>query len=111
MGIELNGKVAIITGAARGIGKGMATALGKAGAAVTITDIRKETLDQTSAEFDALYNECVGKYEKSAAKTAGGDKPAAAKTAAKPATKPAAKTAAKPAAKTAGGKAKGSKSK
>jgi NAD(P)-dependent dehydrogenase (short-subunit alcohol dehydrogenase family) len=54
MGIELDGKVAIITGAARGIGKGMATALGKAGAAVTITDIREDTLEQTSAEFDTL---------------------------------------------------------
>ncbi len=54
MGIELNGKVAIVTGGARGIGKGMATALLKAGAAVTITDIREETLAQTSAEFDKL---------------------------------------------------------
>jgi NAD(P)-dependent dehydrogenase (short-subunit alcohol dehydrogenase family) len=54
MGIELDGKVAIVTGAARGIGKGMATALLKAGAAVTITDIRQETLDQTSAEFDKI---------------------------------------------------------
>ena len=54
MGIELDGKVAIVTGAARGIGKGMATALLKAGAAVTITDVRKETLEQTSAEFDKL---------------------------------------------------------
>jgi len=54
MGIELHGKVAIVTGAARGIGKGMATALGKAGAAVTITDIREETLEQTSGELDAL---------------------------------------------------------
>ena len=50
----LDGKVAIVTGAARGIGKGMATALGKAGAAVTITDIRQDVLDQTSAEFDQL---------------------------------------------------------
>ena len=50
----LDGKVAIVTGAARGIGKGMATALLKAGAAVTITDIRQETLDQTSTEFDQL---------------------------------------------------------
>lgn len=54
MGIELDGKVAIVTGAARGIGKGMATALLKAGAAVTITDVRRETLDQTSAELDKI---------------------------------------------------------
>lgn len=54
MGIELHGKVAIVTGAARGIGKGMATALGKAGAAVTITDIRQDVLDTTSKELDAL---------------------------------------------------------
>jgi NAD(P)-dependent dehydrogenase (short-subunit alcohol dehydrogenase family) len=50
----LDGKVAIVTGAARGIGKGMATALGKAGAAVTITDIRQDTLHETSAAFDEL---------------------------------------------------------
>ena len=50
----LDGKVAIVTGAARGIGRGMATALAKAGAAVTITDIRKDTLEQTSAEFDQI---------------------------------------------------------
>ena len=54
MGIELEGKVAIVTGAARGIGKGMATALLKAGAAVAITDIRQETLNETSAEFDKI---------------------------------------------------------
>jgi NAD(P)-dependent dehydrogenase (short-subunit alcohol dehydrogenase family) len=54
MGIELDGKAAIVTGGARGIGKGMATALLKAGAAVTITDIRQETLEHTSAEFDKL---------------------------------------------------------
>ena len=54
MGIELDGKAAIVTGGARGIGKGMATALLKAGAAVTITDIRKETLEHTSAEFHKI---------------------------------------------------------
>jgi len=50
----LDGKAAIVTGAARGIGKGMATALGKAGAAVTITDVREDALEQTSTEFDEL---------------------------------------------------------
>jgi NAD(P)-dependent dehydrogenase (short-subunit alcohol dehydrogenase family) len=54
MGIELNGKAAIVTGGARGIGKGMATALLKAGAAVTITDIRPETLTETSTQFDGI---------------------------------------------------------
>lgn len=54
MGIQLDGKAAIVTGAARGIGKGMATALLKAGAAVTITDIGQEALDQASAEFDKI---------------------------------------------------------
>jgi NAD(P)-dependent dehydrogenase (short-subunit alcohol dehydrogenase family) len=54
VGTELTGKVAIVTGGARGIGKGMATALLKAGAAATITDIREEVLSSTSKEFDAL---------------------------------------------------------
>jgi NAD(P)-dependent dehydrogenase (short-subunit alcohol dehydrogenase family) len=54
VGIELDGKVAIVTGAARGIGKGMATALLKAGMSVTITDLRQETLDQTDAELDRI---------------------------------------------------------
>ena len=54
MGIELNGKVAIVTGGARGIGKGMATALLKAGAAVTITDINEETLAATEKQFEEL---------------------------------------------------------
>ena len=54
MGIDLSGKAAIVTGGARGIGKGMATALLEAGAAVTITDIRRETLEETSAQFAKL---------------------------------------------------------
>ena len=54
MGIELDGKVAIVTGAARGIGKGMATALLKAGASVAVTDVRAETLAETGELFEAI---------------------------------------------------------
>src|SRR5262245_16782554 len=54
MGIELEGRVAIVTGAARGIGKGMATALLKAGAAVTVTDINEQTLAATAKQFEEL---------------------------------------------------------
>jgi NAD(P)-dependent dehydrogenase (short-subunit alcohol dehydrogenase family) len=58
MGIDLSGKVAIVTGAARGVGKGMATALIKAGAAVTITDINKELLPKTAEELRA-FGRCL----------------------------------------------------
>jgi NAD(P)-dependent dehydrogenase (short-subunit alcohol dehydrogenase family) len=52
MGI-LDGKVGIVTGAAQGIGKGMATALAKEGMAVTITDIQAEKVVATGAELRA----------------------------------------------------------
>lgn len=47
MGV-LDGKVAIITGGASGIGKGMATAVAKAGAGVTITDIQVDLVAETA---------------------------------------------------------------
>jgi NAD(P)-dependent dehydrogenase (short-subunit alcohol dehydrogenase family) len=54
MGSERDNRAAIVTGGARGIGKGMATALLKAGFSVTITDIREGTLRETSEEFSNL---------------------------------------------------------
>ena len=54
MGIDLGGKVAIVTGGARGIGFGVATALVKAGAAVTITDILEDTLQEASARLGQI---------------------------------------------------------
>jgi NAD(P)-dependent dehydrogenase (short-subunit alcohol dehydrogenase family) len=54
MGIELDGRVAIVTGAARGIGKGMATALLKAGARVTATDINEETLAEAAKFYEEI---------------------------------------------------------
>jgi NAD(P)-dependent dehydrogenase (short-subunit alcohol dehydrogenase family) len=47
MGV-LDGKVAIITGGASGIGKGMATAVAREGAGVTITDINADLLAKTA---------------------------------------------------------------
>lgn len=38
---SLEGKVAIVTGAAQGIGKGVALALAKAGAAVGLVDVNR----------------------------------------------------------------------
>jgi NAD(P)-dependent dehydrogenase (short-subunit alcohol dehydrogenase family) len=54
MGIDLSGKVGIVTGGARGIGKGMATALLKAGMTVAVTDILEDTLKATGEDFEAL---------------------------------------------------------
>jgi NAD(P)-dependent dehydrogenase (short-subunit alcohol dehydrogenase family) len=48
--IRLDGRVAIVTGAARGLGKTMATGLARAGAAVLFTDVDAAALADTVAE-------------------------------------------------------------
>jgi NAD(P)-dependent dehydrogenase (short-subunit alcohol dehydrogenase family) len=50
----LNGKVAIVTGAAQGIGKATALALAKQGASVAIVDIQDEAGKRTAAELQQL---------------------------------------------------------
>jgi len=50
----LDGKVAIVTGGARGVAKGVATAFVKAGAKVLIVDREKELGEATLAELRAL---------------------------------------------------------
>lgn len=53
--MKLEGKKALVTGAARGIGKGCAIELAKAGADVVINDLRHtEQAEQTLAELHAL---------------------------------------------------------
>ena len=47
----LEGKVAFITGAAQGIGKGIATNLGAAGAVVVLTDIQEQKVALAAAEI------------------------------------------------------------
>jgi 3-oxoacyl-[acyl-carrier protein] reductase len=48
---RLNGRVALVTGGARGIGKAICQRLGDEGASLAVVDILQEVADQTVAEF------------------------------------------------------------
>ena len=50
---RLDGRRAVVTGASRGLGRGMALALAEAGADVVITGRTAETLDATAGEIRA----------------------------------------------------------
>ncbi len=56
---DLAGKVAIVTGGARGIGRGISLALAKQGASVAIIDIRTEQAEATVAEIKKLGRQAV----------------------------------------------------
>ena len=51
---DFSGKVAVITGAASGIGKGLAERCVQEGMKVVLADIEESALYQTVAEFQAL---------------------------------------------------------
>ncbi|WP_369253959.1 SDR family NAD(P)-dependent oxidoreductase [Streptomyces sp. R35] len=51
--MSLQGKVAVVTGGARGIGRGIATVLAAKGAAVAVWDLNTEGAEKTVAEIQA----------------------------------------------------------
>ena len=57
---DLTGKVAIITGASRGIGKAIAGELARAGCAVVVSSRRQESLDEVAAEIKAAGGRALG---------------------------------------------------
>ncbi|MCK3658689.1 3-oxoacyl-[acyl-carrier-protein] reductase [Pasteurellaceae bacterium Pebbles2] len=57
----LNNKIAIVTGAARGLGKGIAQKLCEKGAVVILTDIIENELEKTVQEFNSLGYQAIAK--------------------------------------------------
>jgi NAD(P)-dependent dehydrogenase (short-subunit alcohol dehydrogenase family) len=57
---SLDGKVAVVTGASRGLGKAMSIALGRAGADVIVVSRSQEQLDKVAAEIRELGVRSLG---------------------------------------------------
>ena len=55
MKVNLAGKVALVTGAARGIGKSIANTLGENGADVIFADIDFEQAEETASDANQAY--------------------------------------------------------
>jgi 3-oxoacyl-[acyl-carrier protein] reductase len=60
MDLGLKGRVGVITGSARGIGKACAVALGREGGKLVITDIDEAAIAACVAELESAGIECIG---------------------------------------------------
>lgn len=58
MNVELNGKVALVTGGSRGIGRAIALELARQGVHLSICGRTRESLDETAADIAALGVNC-----------------------------------------------------
>jgi 3-hydroxybutyrate dehydrogenase len=58
--MKLQGKAAIVTGAASGIGKGIALAFAREGAKVAIADLNMRAANETAAELVAARHKAIG---------------------------------------------------
>jgi NAD(P)-dependent dehydrogenase (short-subunit alcohol dehydrogenase family) len=58
--VSLNGRVAVITGSTRGIGRAIAERFGRAGARVVVSSSRPEAVERTVAELRAAGVACAG---------------------------------------------------
>ncbi len=56
---NLSGKTALVTGASRGLGRGFALCLAKAGADVAVTSRSKDSLESIVREIEALGRRCI----------------------------------------------------
>jgi NAD(P)-dependent dehydrogenase (short-subunit alcohol dehydrogenase family) len=61
MDLDLSGKVALVTGGSRGLGKAIALAMAKKGASVAICGRKQENLDQATKEFGGLGLEVMAR--------------------------------------------------
>jgi len=57
--MKLDGRVALITGGGRGIGREIALGLAREGADIAICDVNKESLDSTKNEISSLKRKCI----------------------------------------------------